>query len=184
MRQDPDIILVGEVRDKDTAEMAFRAAMTGHQVFTSCTRIPPSGAFPRLFDIGILPDICGKMSSAYRQRLVRHALHPCKEAYSPSRKNAWFSGLQPDVRHPRSTGRRVQACNFRGYRGRTAIMEILRMDGDLVELVAAASTAREIRLMALEKGFRPLMEEGSHVFSTAAPALRGRPLVDLTQRFH
>src|SRR4029079_1582612 len=85
MRQDPDIILVGEVRDRETAEMAFRAAMTGHQVFTTLHTNSALGAFPRLLDIGIAPDImAGNIIGIIAQRLVRVLCIHCKEAYTPS----------------------------------------------------------------------------------------------------
>ena len=85
MRQDPDIILVGEIRDHDTAEMAFRAAMTGHQVFTTLHTNSALGAFPRLLDIGILPDImAGNIIGVIAQRLVRVLCVHCKEAYAPT----------------------------------------------------------------------------------------------------
>jgi general secretion pathway protein E/type IV pilus assembly protein PilB len=85
MRQDPDIILVGEVRDRETAEMAFRAAMTGHQVFTTLHTNSALGAFPRLLDIGIAPDImAGNIIGIIAQRLVRVLCTYCKEAYIPS----------------------------------------------------------------------------------------------------
>jgi general secretion pathway protein E/type IV pilus assembly protein PilB len=186
MRQDPDIILVGEVRDKDTAEMAFRAAMTGHQVFTTLHTNSALGAFPRLFDIGILPDIiAGNVIGIIAQRLVRMLCTHCKEAYSPTKEERQVLGLQPDatIKIYRPTG--CKHCNFRGYRGRTAIMEILRMDGDLDELVARRATAREIRLMALEKGFRPLMEEGvARILDGSTSIAEVARSVDLTQRFH
>jgi len=186
MRQDPDIILVGEVRDKDTAEMAFRAAMTGHQVFTTLHTNSALGAFPRLFDIGILPDIiAGNVIGIIAQRLVRMLCTHCKEAYSPSKEERQVLGLQPDanIKIYRPTG--CKHCNFRGYRGRTAIMEILRMDGDLDELVARRATAREIRMMALEKGFRPLMEEGvARILDGSTSIAEVARSVDLTQRFH
>jgi type II secretory ATPase GspE/PulE/Tfp pilus assembly ATPase PilB-like protein len=186
MRQDPDIILVGEVRDKDTAEMAFRAAMTGHQVFTTLHTNSALGAFPRLFDIGILPDIiAGNVIGIIAQRLVRMLCTHCKEAYSPSKEERQVLGLQPDasIKIYRPTG--CKHCNFRGYRGRTAIMEILRMDSDLDELVARRATAREIRMMALEKGFRPLMEEGvARILDGSTSIAEVARSVDLTQRFH
>ncbi len=89
MRQDPDIILVGEVRDKETAEMAFRAAMTGHQVFTTLHTNSALGAFPRLLDIGIQPDImAGNIIGVIAQRLVRVLCPHCKEAYAPGARGA------------------------------------------------------------------------------------------------
>ena len=93
MRQDPDIILVGEVRDKETAEMAFRAAMTGHQVFTTLHTNSALGAFPRLLDIGIQPDImAGNIIGVIAQRLVRVLCPHCKEAYAPAREERLLLG--------------------------------------------------------------------------------------------
>jgi general secretion pathway protein E/type IV pilus assembly protein PilB len=185
MRQDPDIILVGEVRDKETAEMAFRAAMTGHQVFTTLHTNSALGAFPRLFDIGILPDIiAGNVIGIIAQRLVRLLCTHCREAYAPSREERQILGLEPEdtVKLYRPVG--CKQCNFRGYRGRASVMEILRMDSDLDELVAHRATARELRTLALEKGFRPLVEEGiARILDGSTSIAEVARSIDLTQRF-
>lgn len=186
MRQDPDIILVGEVRDKDTAEMAFRAAMTGHQVFTTLHTNSAIGAFPRLFDIGIMPDIiAGNVIGIIAQRLVRTLCTSCKVEYRPSLEEKHILGLNPEssatiFRH-REGG--CRACNHRGYRGRVAIMEILHMDGDLDELVAHRATAREMRRAAAEKGFRSLSDEGiARVLEGATSIAEISRSIDLTGR--
>src|SRR5579859_1829661 len=84
MRQDPDAILVGEIRDRDTAEMAFRAAMTGHQVYSTLHTNSAVGAFPRLLDIGIVPDVmAGNMIGVVAQRLVRKLCRTCRQTYDP-----------------------------------------------------------------------------------------------------
>jgi len=185
MRQDPDIILVGEVRDKETAEMAFRAAMTGHQVFTTLHTNSALGAFPRLLDIGILPDIiAGNVIGIIAQRLVRLLCSHCKEGYVPSKEERQILGLENEgsIKIYRPVG--CKHCNFRGYKGRASVMEILRMDSDLDELVAHRATAREIRTLALEKGFRPLVEEGiSRILDGSTSIAEVARSVDLTQRF-
>jgi type II secretory ATPase GspE/PulE/Tfp pilus assembly ATPase PilB-like protein len=161
MRQDPDIILVGEVRDRETAEMAFRAAMTGHQVFTTLHTNSALGAFPRLLDIGIVPDImAGNVIGVIAQRLVRALCTNCKEAYVPNPEERQVLGrdLDPELKLFRPVG--CVKCSHRGYRGRTAVMEILHMDADLDELVARRATPRDLREAALAKGFRSLAEEG------------------------
>ncbi len=185
MRQDPDIILVGEVRDKDTAEMAFRAAMTGHQVFTTLHTNSALGAFPRLFDIGIVPDIiAGNVIGIIAQRLVRLLCTHCREAYAPNREERQILGLDHDAHLKLYRPVGCKHCNFRGYRGRTAVMEILRMDGDLDELVAHRATARELRTVALEKGFRPLVEEGiARILDGSTSIAEVARSIDLTQRF-
>ena len=185
MRQDPDIILVGEVRDRETAEMAFRAAMTGHQVFTTLHTNSALGAFPRLFDIGIVPDIiAGNVIGVVAQRLVRLLCTQCREAYAPSREERQILGLTPESTSKIYRPVGCKQCNFRGYRGRTAVMEILRLDSDLDELVARRATARELRSCALEKGFRPLVEEGiARILDGGTSIAEVARSIDLTQRF-
>ena len=161
MRQDPDIILVGEVRDKETAEMAFRAAMTGHQVFTTLHTNSALGAFPRLLDIGIQPDImAGNIIGIIAQRLVRILCSHCKEAYAPSQAERLLLGAAADSVSFLYRPVGCKSCGNKGYRGRTPIMELLVMDGDIDELVARRATAKELRAEAVSKGFRSLAEEG------------------------
>ena len=161
MRQDPDIILVGEVRDKETAEMAFRAAMTGHQVFTTLHTNSALGAFPRLLDIGIQPDImAGNIIGIIAQRLVRILCSHCKEAYAPSQEERLLLGAAADSVSFLYRPVGCKSCGNKGYRGRTPIMELLVMDGDIDELVARRATAKELRAEAVSKGFCSLAEEG------------------------
>jgi len=160
MRQDPDVILVGEIRDTDTAEMAFRAAMTGHQVYSTLHTNSAIGAIPRLLDIGILPDImAGNIVGVVAQRLVRRLCRHCKEAHPANEVECRIIGVEggePPVIH-RAVG--CEHCEYRGYRGRLAIMEVLKMDFDLDELVARRATTRELTQLALAKGFIPLAED-------------------------
>ena len=186
MRQDPDIILVGEVRDKETAEMAFRAAMTGHQVFTTLHTNSSLGAFPRLLDIGIQPDImAGNIIGVIAQRLVRTLCTHCKEAYAPSREERQLLG--PAAEKVSFLHRPVgcKQCDNKGFKGRSAIMEILVMDADLDELVARRATAREMRAAALAKGFRSLSDEGLQraIDGTTSLTEVARE-IDLTGRYH
>jgi type IV pilus assembly protein PilB len=161
MRQDPDVILVGEIRDPDTAEMAFRAAMTGHQVYSTLHTNSALGAIPRLLDIGILPDILsGNIIGIIAQRLVRRVCPQCREAHPADDVECRFMGLPPD--EPPTIYRAVGCdhCEQRGYKGRLTIMEILKMDFELDELIARRATTREILDMAYGKGFIPLAEDG------------------------
>lgn len=161
MRQDPDIILVGEIRDEDTATMAFRAAMTGHQVFSTLHTNSALGTFPRLLDIGVSPDImAGNIIGVVAQRLVRVLCPHCKEAYSPEADERRLLGLTPKAvtRVYRQVG--CKRCNYTGYRGRMAIIELLRIDNDIDALVARRSPLDEIRAVAMEKGFVTLAEDG------------------------
>ncbi|MEO7728770.1 MAG: GspE/PulE family protein [Burkholderiales bacterium] len=186
MRQDPDIILVGEIRDRDTAEMAFRAAMTGHQVFSTLHSNSALGAFPRLLDIGIQPDImAGNIIGVIAQRLVRVLCAHCKEAYVPTLEERKILGAAAaDTAHIyRPTG--CVKCANKGYKGRSSVMELLVMDGDLDELVARRATAKELRAAALAKNFRPLAEEGvALVLNGTSSIAEISRSVDLTGRFN
>jgi general secretion pathway protein E/type IV pilus assembly protein PilB len=185
MRQDPDIILVGEVRDRETAEMAFRAAMTGHQVFTTLHTNSALGAFPRLLDIGIQPDImAGNIIGVIAQRLVRVLCAHCKEAYVPSLEERRLLGAAAQEAEFLYRPVGCRQCNNKGYKGRTAIMELLVMDSDLDELVARRATLKELRTAALAKGFRPLAEEGlARVIDGTTSLAEIAREVDLTGRY-
>jgi len=162
MRQDPDIILVGEIRDSDTAEMAFRAAMTGHQVFSTLHTNSALGVVPRLLDIGILPDImAGNVIGVIAQRLVRKLCVHCKRPYDPAKMERQLLGLGVGSEAPpiyRPVG--CAQCGHQGYSGRLAIMELLKFDSEIDELVARRATAREITKVARTKGFWTLADDG------------------------
>ncbi|HUO43849.1 MAG TPA: ATPase, T2SS/T4P/T4SS family [Burkholderiales bacterium] len=185
MRQDPDIILVGEIRDRDTAEMAFRAAMTGHQVFSTLHTNSSLGAFPRLLDIGIQPDImAGNIIGVIAQRLVRALCTHCREAYVPTAEERKILG--PAAERVEYVYRPVGCakCGNKGYRGRRAVMELLIMDGDLDELVARRATAKELRAAALAKNFKPLAEEGvARILDGTTSLVEVSRMIDLTGRF-
>ena len=185
LRQDPDVILVGEIRDEDTAVMAFRAAMTGHQVYSTLHTNSAIGAIPRLLDIGILPDIiAGNIIGVVAQRLLRKLCLVCRTAQTPEPWEVRLLGLQPERSLPtmfRAVG--CPECNYRGYRGRMAIMEVMRMDADLDELVARRASYREIRNAARAKGFRTLAEDGVRRVIEGSTSLDELArVVDLTER--
>jgi general secretion pathway protein E/type IV pilus assembly protein PilB len=184
MRQDPDVILVGEIRDAETAEMAFRAAMTGHQVYSTLHTNSAIGAMPRLLDIGVLPDImAGNVIGVVAQRLVRRLCPHCKTPYQAEDHEARLLG-PADAPRPvlfRPCG--CERCDFQGYRGRLAIMEILRMNAELDELVARRGTAREIRQAATQIGFVPLADDGLRRVLDGSTSLEELArVVDLTDR--
>ncbi|MFN3397095.1 MAG: GspE/PulE family protein [Sulfurimicrobium sp.] len=186
MRQDPDIILVGEVRDRETADMAFRAAMTGHQVFTTLHTNSALGAFPRLLDIGILPDImAGNIIGVIAQRLVRLLCPHCKKPYQPGAEEKLLLGLLPDDETLVYGAEGCPQCNYKGYKGRMALIELLHMDSDLDELIARRATARELRNVALEKGFHTLADDGiRRILEGKTSLLEVSRVVDLTGRLH
>ena len=161
MRQDPDIILVGEIRDPEAAEMAFRAAMTGHQVYSTLHTNSAIGALPRLQDLGLRPEIlAGNLIGIIAQRLVRRLCPSCRSPAPAQPREARLLGCRGDERptlwHPRG----CDHCDHQGYRGRLAIMELLRFDSGLDELVAHRATPRELLDEAARRGFRTLAEDG------------------------
>ena len=161
MRQDPDIILVGEIRDEDTATMAFRAAMTGHQVFTTLHTNSALGAFPRLTDIGISPDImAGNIIGVVAQRLVRVLCPHCKESAKPSDDERKILGVKRNEAIQIFKHKGCKRCNQTGYRGRMAIIELLRIDADMDALIARRAHLDELRKVALDKGFSTLADDG------------------------
>jgi type II secretory ATPase GspE/PulE/Tfp pilus assembly ATPase PilB-like protein len=160
MRQDPDIILVGEVRDSDTASMALRAAMTGHQVFSTLHTNSALGAMARLQDLGLNPEIlAGNMVGVIGQRLVRRLCSSCKRTYQPNPAEARLLGLNADDPQPLFDAMGCEACEQQGYLGRIALMEVVRFDADLDELVARRATLRELRSAATQKGARTLAQD-------------------------
>jgi type IV pilus assembly protein PilB len=184
MRQDPDVILVGEVRDEDTATMAFRAAMTGHQVYTTLHTNSAIGAIPRLLDIGIVPDIlAGNVIGVIAQRLVRRLCRHCKQHYEAGAQECKLLGVRHD-RAPtiyRAVG--CDQCDYQGYKGRLAIMEILKLDAELDEMIAHRATTHELYKAALTKGFKTLAEDGvRRVLEGSTTLDELMRMVDLTDR--
>lgn len=185
MRQDPDIILVGKIRDEDTASMALRAAMTGHQVFSTLHTNSALGAIPRLLDIGVKPDIlAGNIIGIVAQRLIRKLCEKCKEAYE-------IGDLERSLLNLKSTDKQqviyrakgCQVCDGQGYKGRMSLIEVLQFDSDMDELVARHGTSKEILRMALSKGFKPLADVGStRVIDGSTSIEEVARVVDLTSR--
>ncbi|MFH1658071.1 MAG: ATPase, T2SS/T4P/T4SS family [Pseudomonadota bacterium] len=185
MRQDPDVILVGEVRDAETAEMAFRAAMTGHQVYTTLHTNSAIGAVPRLLDIGVLPDVmAGNIIGIIAQRLIRRLCDHCKSPYHAEPHEIRLLGSLGEGPRPvlfRATG--CELCDFQGYRGRIAIMELLRIDAGIDELIARRATTHEIRSRALLQGFTTLADDGMQRVLNGTTSLEELArVVDLTDR--
>lgn len=185
MRQDPDVILVGEIRDADTAEMAFRAAMTGHQVYSTLHTNSALGAIPRLLDIGVLPDImAGNIIGMIAQRLVRRLCVHCRKPYPAESHEKKLLGINVSHSAPmlyRAVG--CSKCDNQGYRGRMAIMELLRLDSELDDLISRRASLHVIRSAAIAKGFQPLAADGLRRVLDGSTSIEeiGR-VVDLTDR--
>jgi len=161
MRQDPDVILVGEIRDADTADMAFRAAMTGHRVFSTLHSNSALGAIPRLLDIGVRADVmAGNMVGVIAQRLARRLCPLCRAPHTATAAERRLLRLDDD--EPGVLYRPVgcAACDRVGYRGRFAIMELVPFDEQLDDLVARRASASEMRAAAAARGWCSLSAAG------------------------
>lgn len=160
LRQDPDIIFVGEVRDKDTATMALRAAMTGHQVFTSLHTNDAIGAIPRLIDIGLsAKTLAGNIICIIAQRLARKLCNSCKQAYKPTQQDRKILRVPEDKEVTLYKHKGCEKCDHTGYKGRIAISEILAVDEALDDLIYKEASKGELLEKALAKGFRQMDED-------------------------
>jgi type IV pilus assembly protein PilB len=163
LRQDPDIILVGEIRDLETAEIAIQASLTGHLVFSTLHTNDAPSAITRLIDMNVEPFlITATVEGIQAQRLVRKICLHCREEYNPSEDVLATLRLKPaDVRGKKFYfGRGCEYCNKIGYKGRMAIIELLSFDDEIRELVMEKSSTQQIRQLARRKGMRTLRESG------------------------
>jgi general secretion pathway protein E/type IV pilus assembly protein PilB len=141
--------------------MAFRAAMTGHQVFSTLHTNSALGTFPRLLDIGISPEImAGNIIGVVAQRLVRVLCPHCKEAVKPSDDERKILGVSQSEAVQIFRHKGCKRCAFTGFRGRMAIIELLRVDSDMDALIARRAHLDELRKLALQKGFVTLADDG------------------------
>lgn len=186
MRQDPDIILVGEIRDEDTADMTFRAAMTGHQVYSTLHTNSAIGAIPRLLDIGILPDIMAEnIIGIIGQRLVRVLCIACKRGYSPQNTQRRLLELTPTEIMTIYEARGCERCEQRGYKGRIALMELLRFDEALQDKVAHHATTFDVRQYVRQTGFQTLAHDGVRRVLEGTTSLEEvSRVIDLTTRLN
>ncbi|HMN79793.1 MAG TPA: ATPase, T2SS/T4P/T4SS family [Burkholderiaceae bacterium] len=160
MRQDPDIILVGEVRDADTATMALRAAMTGHQVYSTLHTNSAIGAIPRLIDLGLTPELmAGNLIGIIGQRLVRKLCPHCKVPFEADDETALALGMPADGPRTLYRAEGCLRCEYQGYRGRMALQEILCLDEELDDLIARHASTRDILKTARQKGYRTLADD-------------------------
>ena len=143
LRQDPDIVMIGEIRDADSAAMAFRAAMTGHQVYTTLHANSALAALPRLLDLGLSPlTLAGSLNGIIAQRLLRRLCPACRSQHEDG--------------HWQASG--CADCDWQGYRGRQAVMEIVRITPALADLIAAGASPERLREAATAAGYIPLAE--------------------------
>jgi type IV pilus assembly protein PilB len=162
MRQDPDIIFVGEIRDAETASMALRASMTGHQVFSTLHTNDALGVLPRLIDIGIKPSLlAGSIICAVAQRLARRLCVQCREPYNATPYECRILGVDPAAPPLIYKHKGCDACTGSGYKGRVAMVEIVAVDRELDELIAREATRKEMMDHIIKNGFRSLQDDGA-----------------------
>ena len=162
LRQDPDIIMVGEIRDKETADNAVQAALTGHLVFSTLHTNDAAGAFSRLVDMGVEPFlVASSLVAVLAQRLVRQLCGECKEAYEPSAVQLKDVGLtKKDLRGPVYRPKGCPECLETGYRGRSGIYELLHVTDEVKHLVMQSADAGSIKKAALADGLVTLRRDG------------------------
>jgi type II secretion system protein E len=163
LRQDPDVIMVGEVRDLETAEIAIRAALTGHLVFSTLHTNDAPGAITRLIDMGIEPFlVSSSVEALIAQRLIRTLCKACKEEYKPDleflRQVGFPAGDIAKAKFRR--GRGCEECRFTGFKGRSAIYEVLVMSEALRPLIIERASSSSIKQAAIARGMRTLRDDG------------------------
>ncbi|MFC1807543.1 GspE/PulE family protein [Candidatus Omnitrophota bacterium] len=161
LRHDPDIMMVGEVRDLETAEIAIRVALTGHLVFSTLHTNDSAGAVTRLLDMGIEPYlVSSSIEAALAQRLLRVICEKCKAEIKPDSKLLDELKISPDSKMVFYEGKGCSACKFTGFKGRTAIYEILVMSDEIQDMVLRRASITEIKESALKNGMRTLFDDG------------------------
>ena len=169
LRQDPDKILVGEIRDLETAEIAVQASLTGHMVFSTLHTNDAPSAITRLRDMGVPPFLLtATLEAVLAQRLVRKICPNCREQTVPSTETLAMLDLSPDDVLERKffRGRGCQKCNNTGFKGRTGLYEFMLMNDQLRELINSGSSTEQLRDLALQTGMRSLRKAGlEKVFS-------------------
>ncbi|SFF92544.1 Type II/IV secretion system protein [Desulfotomaculum arcticum] len=163
LRQDPDIIMVGEIRDTETAAIAVRAANTGHQIFSTLHTNDAPGAITRLLDMGVEPfRVSSSILGVVAQRLVRVICPHCKEAYQldPGAPERQFLCLEPNDEITLYRGKGCEKCGNIGYRGRMAIHEVLIVDTELRNEIVKNVSTGELRQKSLAGGMISLKQDG------------------------
>lgn len=173
VRQDPDVILVGEIRDVETAEIAMQAALTGHLVFSTLHTNDAAGTIPRLIDFGVRPVIIAPaLNATMAQRLVRRLCQKCreKERIRPNDAqilNKYLANIPKIIKTPKLDElleiyypRQCRECNNTGYKGRVGIYEIFEIDSEMEKLILKSPAISEVQELAIKKGMTTLLQDG------------------------
>jgi general secretion pathway protein E len=163
LRQDPDVIMVGEVRDEETARMAIQSSLTGHLVFSTLHTNDSAGAISRLLDLGVEPYlVSSSLISVLAQRLVRKICPECRERYEPAEHELRELGIGADKSSGQFyVGAGCGKCFNTGYKGRTGIYELMMVDEEIREMIHVRQTAGAIKDKAIEKGLQTLRMDGA-----------------------
>jgi len=175
LRQDPDIILIGEIRDVETAEIAVSAALTGHLVLSTLHTNDAAGAISRLMNFGIAPFlVASALLGTASQRLMRTSCPQCRQAYGPSEREIelLYGQSHPDEKIELHRGNGCEACGQTGYHGRKSIYEILRISSNIRKMIIHGSSDSEIKELAITEGMRTLHD------SAVAEVLSGVTTLD------
>ena len=183
LRQDPDIILVGEIRDLETAEIAIQASLTGHLVLSTLHTNDAPSTVTRLIDMDIEPFmLTSTVEAVLAQRLVRTICQNCKEPYQPDERELQEIGLSVEETADKTfyRGRGCDLCDKRGYKGRTGIFELLIINEDIRVLIIEKAPAKDIRVKAMEHGMRTMRDDGLekvyHGITTIEEIVKGTQL--------
>ena len=164
LRSDPDIVLIGEIRDHETAQIAIEASLTGHLVLSTLHTNNAPSAITRLTEMGIEPFLVGSaLDCVLAQRLARRLCSKCKEPYEPTREQLDSMGYRPRDDDPDPTFFRpvgCSTCSKTGYKGRLALHEVMAMDDEIERLTVERASATTIATVAIDHGMRILREDG------------------------
>jgi general secretion pathway protein E len=161
LRQDPDVIMVGEIRDRDTATMAIQSALTGHLVFSTLHTNDAASAVTRLLDLGIEPYlVASSLVAVLAQRLVRRVCADCGKEYAPTASELRWLGVDASRASNLRLGAGCAVCRHTGYRGRLGTFEMIVIDEGIRRLIQSRATASEIRDAAIRSGTRLLRDDG------------------------
>ena len=164
LRQDPNIILVGEIRDQETADIAIKAALTGHLVFSTLHTNDAPSTVTRLIDMGVPPFlVASAVKLVMAQRLLRRICKECKVEYEPEPEKLEILGIDPDEVKKKGLkfykGEGCPACNGTGYKGRIAVFEVMPITREIQKLIIEGASALEIEEVASKQGMRTLRQE-------------------------
>jgi general secretion pathway protein E/type IV pilus assembly protein PilB len=185
LRHDPDVILVGEIRDRETADIAVQASLTGHLVFSTLHTNDAPGALTRLVDMGVEPYlVASSLETVLAQRLVRLICNNCKESFVPEDMGTLAEEFADDPPRVLYRGAGCRECQGTGYRGRTGIFETMLVTGTIRAMILERTSAGQIRKVAAQEGMKSLREDGWRLVRSGRTTLEEVLRATKDERFH